>query len=60
MGLRLGMDQREVHRRMEKIAAIDREVRGRQEVWMLKSEPRFASVLVGFDWSALFRGGDAG
>ena len=49
MGLRLGMTQREVHRRLEKIGTLDREVRGRQEVWMLKSEPRFASVLVGFD-----------
>lgn len=49
LGLRLGMSQREVHRRLEKIGTLDREVRGRQEVWMLRSEPRFASVLVGFD-----------
>jgi len=49
LGLRLGMSQREVHRRLEKIGTLDREVRGRQEVWMLKSEPRFASLLVGFD-----------
>ncbi len=49
LGLRLGMSQREVHRRLEKMGTLDREVRGRQEVWMLKSEPRFASVLVGFD-----------
>lgn len=49
LGLRLGMSQQEIHRRLEKIGTLDREVRGRQEVWMLKNEPRFASVLVGFD-----------
>jgi hypothetical protein len=43
------MTQIEVHRRLQKIGTLDREVRGRQEVWTLSSEPRFASLLIGFD-----------
>lgn len=49
LGLRLGMTQTEVHRRLQKIGTLDREVRGRQEVWSLSSETRFASLLIGFD-----------
>jgi hypothetical protein len=49
LGLRIGMSQNEVHRRLQKIGTLDREVRGRQEVWTLAREPGFATVLVGFD-----------
>lgn len=49
MGLRLGMSRENVHRRLQKIGTLEREERGRQEVWSLAREPRFASVLVGFD-----------
>ena len=49
LGLRIGMAQNEVHRRLQKMGTMEREERGRQEVWTLASEPRFASVLVGFD-----------
>jgi hypothetical protein len=49
LGLRIGMSRKEVHRRLQKVGNLEREVRGRQEVWTLTREPRFASVLVGFD-----------
>jgi hypothetical protein len=49
LGLRLGMSQKAVHRRLEKIATLEREERGHQEVWTLARDPRFASLLVGFD-----------
>jgi hypothetical protein len=48
--LRLEMSREEVHRRLEQLGArLEREERGRQEVWTLLSEPRFGSVLVGYD-----------
>ena len=49
LGLRIGMNREEVHRRLQRIGTMEREERGRQEVWMLTREPGFASVLVGFD-----------
>jgi hypothetical protein len=49
LGLKLGMSQKAVHRRLEKIATLEREERGRQEVWRLARDPDFASLLVGFD-----------
>ena len=48
-GLRIGMSRAEVHRRLQRMGTMEREERGRQEVWTLAREPRFASVLVGFD-----------
>lgn len=48
-GLRIGMDRVEVHRRLQKMATLEREERGRQEIWRLTREPQFASILVGFD-----------
>jgi hypothetical protein len=48
--LRLEMSREEVHNRLEQLGArFEREERGRQEVWTLLREPRFASVLVGYD-----------
>lgn len=49
LGLRIGMSREHVHRRLQKIGSLEREERGRQEVWTLAREPRFASILVGFD-----------
>lgn len=49
VGLRLGMSKQAVHGRLEKIGKFVREERGRQEIWTLEREPRFASVLVGYD-----------
>jgi hypothetical protein len=49
LGLRVGMSRDDVHRQLKKMGTLDREARGRQEVWTLSREPRFASVLVGFD-----------
>jgi len=49
LGLRIGMSRDDVHRRLQKIGTMQREERGRQEVWTLAREPRFSSVLVGFD-----------
>ena len=58
LGLRLGMSQKAVHHRLEKIATLEREERGRQEVWTLTRDPRFASLLVGFDPNFNIRGSD--
>ena len=49
LGIRIGMGRDEVHRRLQKLGTLEREVRGRQEVWNLTREPRFASLMVGFD-----------
>ncbi|HEY0078554.1 MAG TPA: hypothetical protein VGB73_07890 [Pyrinomonadaceae bacterium] len=50
LNLRLDMSREEVHRRLEQLGArLEREERGRQEVWTLLREPRFRSVLVGYD-----------
>ena len=49
LNLRIGMSREDVHRQLKKMGTLDREERGRQEVWTLSREPRFASVLVGFD-----------
>jgi hypothetical protein len=49
LGLRVGMSRENVHRHLQKMGTLEREERGRQEVWTLATEPRFASVLVGFD-----------
>lgn len=49
LGIRIGMSRQDVHHRLQKLGTLEKEVRGRQEVWKLKSEPRFASVMVGFD-----------
>jgi len=49
LGIRIGMSRDEVHRRLQKLGEMEREVRGRQEVWKLSREPRLASILVGFD-----------
>jgi hypothetical protein len=49
LGLRVGMSRDDVHHHLKKMGTLNREERGRQEVWTLSREPRFASVLVGFD-----------
>ena len=49
LGIRIGMSRDDVHHRLQKLGTLEREVRGRQEVWKLTREPRFASVMVGFD-----------
>jgi hypothetical protein len=49
VGVRLNMSREDAHRRLQKIGRMEREERGRQEVWTLEKEPRFASVLVGYD-----------
>ena len=49
MGLRLEMSKEAVHQRLVKVGRFEREERGRQEVWTLTNEPRFASLLVGYD-----------
>jgi hypothetical protein len=49
LGLRLEMSKEAVHRRLAKIGRFEREERGRQEVWTLLNDPRFTSLLVGYD-----------
>jgi hypothetical protein len=49
LGLRIGMSRNDVHRRLKRIGILEREERGRQEVWKLGRESRFAFMLVGFD-----------
>jgi hypothetical protein len=49
LGIRLDVSRAEAHRRLEKMGRMDREQRGRQEVWTLEKEPHFASVLIGYD-----------
>jgi hypothetical protein len=49
LGIRLNMSRKVVHRRVRKIGRLEREERGRQEIWTLEREPRFASLLIGYD-----------
>lgn len=49
LGLRLDISQQAVHSRLKKIGNLEREERGRQEVWTLKNDKRFSSLLVGYD-----------
>ena len=49
LGIRIGMNRQDVHHRLQKLGTLEKEARGRQEVWKLTREPRFGSVLVGFD-----------
>ncbi len=49
LGLRLQMSQKIVHERLGKLGRLEREERGRQEVWTLLNEPHFASLIVGYD-----------
>lgn len=53
-GLRMGMDEESVHKRLRKIATQQKEEKekeeeGEQEVWMLNRNPRFNYVLTRFD-----------
>lgn len=55
-GLRLGMNEEDIHRRLQKIATKQKEEReeeegGEQEVWILKNDPRFSYLLTRFDRS---------
>src|SRR5512132_2773637 len=52
-GLRLGMSEEAVHKRMRKIATQQKEEReeeegGEQEVWILKKDPRYNYLLTKF------------
>lgn len=49
LGLRLEMSKEAVHQRLAKIGRFEREERGRQEVWTLVNDERFASLFVGYD-----------
>ena len=52
-GLRLGMNEETVHKRMRKISTQQKEEReeeegGEQEIWILKKDPRYQYVLTKF------------
>jgi len=49
LGLRLGMSQKIVQQRLAKAGRLEREERGRQEIWTLLDDPGFGSLLVGYD-----------
>jgi len=49
LGLRLEMSKEAVHQRLAKAGRLEREERGRQEVWTLVNDPQFASLFVGYD-----------
>ncbi len=49
VGIRINMSREDAHRRLQKIGRMEREERGRQEVWTLEKDPHFASVLIGYD-----------
>jgi hypothetical protein len=49
LGLRLEMNKEAVHQRLAKVGRFEREERGRQEVWTLVNDERFASLFVGYD-----------
>lgn len=48
-GIRLGMTSAVVHKRLEKIGRKERDERKRQEVWVLKNDPQYSHIIVGFD-----------
>lgn len=49
LGLHLRMSREAVHQRLAKAGRLEREERGRQEVWTLTSDSQFATLLVGYD-----------
>jgi len=49
VGIRINTSREDVHRRLKKLGRLEREERGRQEIWTLENEPRFTSVLIGYD-----------
>jgi hypothetical protein len=54
LGLSLGMSKEAAQRRLRELGQLEREERGRQEVWKI-SAPSFAYLLVGFDPQARLR-----
>ncbi len=54
IGLRLGMSKEDAHSRLQKIGTLQREERGRQEVWEVRA-PYFSHVIVGFDKQSRIR-----
>ncbi len=49
LGISPGMSRDAVHGRVQKMGKLEREEHGRQEVWSLKDDARFASLLIGYD-----------
>lgn len=54
LGLRLGMSEEAVHKRLKKVAAQQKEEKegeeeGEQEVWLIKNDPRFDFIIVRFN-----------
>jgi hypothetical protein len=55
-GIRLGMPRDEVRSALASTATFGRQERKRQEVWTLNNDPRFASLIIGYDekWNVRF------
>lgn len=55
-GIRLDMPRDTVRTTLATVAKLEREERRRHEVWTLMSDPRFASLIIGYtsDWNVRF------
>lgn len=54
LGVRLGMELKEAHARLQELGVLDHATRKRQEVWKVK-DPRYTHLLVGFDKKGVLR-----
>lgn len=48
-GIRLNMPKKDALKRLEEIARSKQEVKKNQQVWMLKDDPNFSHIMVGYD-----------
>ena len=49
LGVRLGMSREEAHARLREIGKLEKEERGRQEVWRLDGDPSYTHLMVAYD-----------
>ena len=56
LGVRLGMSREEVRSGLVDVARLERQERRRHEIWTIASDPRFASLIIGYtpEWNVRF------
>ena len=56
LGVKLGMSRDEVRSGLAPRAGLEREERRRHEIWTLRDDPRFASLIIGYtkEWNVRF------
>lgn len=48
-GIKINMSEEDAHKRLNEIATSMQEAKKRQEIWLLKDDPNFSHIMVGYD-----------